>query len=192
MKSPYNGKFRVTQIYKGKNHKGIDLVGVDSKNLYAREDMKIEVAGWDNHPTGGMGHYVRGRGKSSNKLYYFAHLSECYVNVGQIVKDGECIGLEGSTGHSTGSHCHYEIRETTSNTSFIDVSIFSGIPNKEGLFMQDTKETITDTTITIGNTVVKAIIIDGVTYAPIRQIINTIKTELEVTWNKTDGAKVDL
>ncbi len=41
---------------------------------------------------------------------YYAHLSKLYVNPGQEVAAGECVGLGGNTGHSHGSHLHFETR----------------------------------------------------------------------------------
>ena len=41
---------------------------------------------------------------------YFGHLSQINVATGQKLKPGDLIGVEGSTGHSTGSHLHWEIR----------------------------------------------------------------------------------
>ena len=112
MNSPYEGKFKVTQIFKGKNHKGLDLVGIGSKSIFSTASGIIEFVGWDTHPTGGMGLYIRIRSAENSWRYYFAHLSEVYVKIGQSVKRGDLIGVEGSTGHSTGSHLHYEIRRT--------------------------------------------------------------------------------
>lgn len=37
-------------------------------------------------------------------------MSKVLVHTGEVVKRGETIGLVGSTGHSTGNHCHYEVR----------------------------------------------------------------------------------
>lgn len=143
MNGPYKGKFKVTQIYKGPDHKGMDLVGLDSKDLYATEDMVIEAARRDVDPNDpnnkkyGMGNYVRGKGKKSGLYYYFAHLSRIIVKAGQEVKRGAKVGREGSTGHSTGSHCHYEVRSRPDNTTYLDVSQISGIPNELGTYEQE-------------------------------------------------------
>ena len=42
MNSPYNGKFRVTQQYKGSTHDGLDLVGVDSKEVHSTVNGVVE------------------------------------------------------------------------------------------------------------------------------------------------------
>jgi len=54
--------------------------------------------------------------------------------------------------------------------------------------MPDIKETV----VTIGSTVVKAKLIDGVTYTPLRETIEAIKSELDVTWDKAKGAGIKL
>lgn len=142
MNSPLYGKFRVSQRYKGVSHKGIDLVGVDSKEIHSTVDGLVEAARWDVksgtagiNANYGMGQYVRIRGDDTNYLYYFAHISALLVSAGQRVKKGDVIGIEGSTGHSTGSHVHYEIRRTTRNTTFLNVSKISGIPNVLGTYV---------------------------------------------------------
>lgn len=144
MNSPLHGKFRVTQIYKGESHKGIDLVGVDSKEIHSTVDGLVEAARWDvkSGTAGidenyGMGLYVRIKGDDTNYRYYFAHMSELLVSTGQSVKKGDIIGIEGSTGNTTGPHVHYEIRRTTSSTTFQNVSALSGIPNELGSYVQE-------------------------------------------------------
>lgn len=137
MVSPYKGDFKVTQIFKGKNHKGIDLVGISSKNIYVPEDSDIVVdfVGVDIHPTGGMGLYIRGKRTKDGLYSYFAHLSKTVVEVDHLIRAGELLGVEGSTGHSTGSHLHYEIRKRAGdNMSFVDIASFCGIPNKLGTY----------------------------------------------------------
>ncbi len=146
MKSPYKGKFKVTQIFKGENHKGLDLVGLDSKNIYSPVSGVVEAAGRDVNPRDpndtayGMGLRIRIRDEKTGLLHYFAHLSKMLVQPGQRVKKGDLIGIEGNTGHSTGSHTHYEIRARVDNTTFQDVSLLSGIPNKLGVYEMVGKE----------------------------------------------------
>lgn len=190
MISPYKSKFKVSQIYKGAKHKGLDLVGLDDKTIYSTVTGVVEAARHDNHPTGGMGLYIRIRGDGTNYRFYFAHLSKVYVKQGQRVKVGEKIGVEGSTGHSTGSHLHYEVRREPNNTTYMDVSKISGIPNKLGVYNLPEKNK--DIVITIGHAIVKAKLIDGVTYAPLRETIEAIKSQLDVTWDKAKGAGVKL
>lgn len=52
---------------------------------------------------------------------YFGHLSKINVAVGQKLKPGDLIGVEGSTGHSTGSHLHWEIRINDISTGYVSV-----------------------------------------------------------------------
>lgn len=142
MNVPYRGRFKVTQIYKGSTHKGLDLVGLDDKTIFSPVIGVIEAVRWDTHPTGGMGLYVRIREEKNDRRHYLAHLSEVYVKEGDLALVGTKIGKEGNTGNSFGSHCHYEIRRTTNNTTFLDVSVISGIPNELGTYRSEslTKE----------------------------------------------------
>ena len=192
LKSPYKGKFKVTQIYKEARHKGLDLVGLDDKSIYSTVTGTVEAARWDTHPTGGMGQYIRIKEDGTNRRFYFAHLSDVSVREGQRVQVGEKIGIEGSTGHSTGIHLHYEIRIEPNNITFLDVAKISGIPNKLGTYEQEEDLKIEDTVVTIGSSVVKAKLINGVTYTPLRETIEAIKSQLDVTWDKAKGAGVEL
>lgn len=136
MNSPYNGKFRVSQQYKGSVHDGLDLVGVDSKEIHSTVNGVVERAGWENpnNHSQGFGQYVRIKQDGSEDRYYFGHLSEVKVSVGQHVNITDVIGIEGSTGKSTGSHCHYCIRTNASHAQVKDVCAISGIPNALGTY----------------------------------------------------------
>ena len=139
MNSPYKGKFRVSQQYKGSAHDGLDLVGVDSKNIYSTVNGTVEYAGWEsavNHKKG-FGQYVRIKQSGSADRYYFGHLSSIAVKRGQAVTVGTLLGVEGSTGHSTGSHCHYCARGNSSKSQIRDICQISGIPNKIGAYTDD-------------------------------------------------------
>lgn len=136
MNSPYKGKFRVSQQFKGSDHDGLDLVGVDSTCLYSTVDGTVERAGWENpsdHKQG-FGLYVRIKQTGTADRYYFGHMSELNVNLGDTVKAGQKIGLQGSTGNSTGPHCHYCVRADASKAKIKDVSLISGIPNEIGTY----------------------------------------------------------
>lgn len=132
MNSPYNGKFRVSQQFKGTAHQGLDLVGVDSKTIHATVAGTVEIAG--NNDPNGFGIYVRIKADGTGYRYYYGHMSRTLVNVGDHVTIGQAIGIEGSTGRSTGSHCHYEVRKTLDHGSYLNVSTISGIPNALGTY----------------------------------------------------------
>ena len=135
MNSPYNGDFKVTQEYKGADHDGLDLVGVDSKSIHSTINGVVEYASWENpnNHSQGFGQYVKIIDNVTGYGFYYGHLSKISVKVGQSVKIGYVIGTEGNTGYSTGSHCHYCIRKNGKGTH-INVSDFSGIPNKLGTY----------------------------------------------------------
>ena len=143
MNSPYKGKFRVSQEYKGSAHDGLDLVGVDSKNIYSTVDGIVEYAGWEsslNHKKG-FGQYVRIKQNNSVDRYYFGHLSKINVKKGQKVAVGTLLGIEGNTGYSFGSHCHYCIRGNASKSQIKNVCEISGIKNAIGTYTDiDEKE----------------------------------------------------
>lgn len=132
MNAPYEGKFKITQTYKGAAHDGLDLVGIDSKEIHATANGKIVFAGWENaqNHKQGFGQYVVIL--SNGRYYHYGHLSEIRVKVGDAVKMTQVIGVEGSTGNSTGSHCHYCVRTSMSPGSHLDINSISGIPNVLG------------------------------------------------------------
>ncbi len=136
MKSPYKSKFKVTQIYKGLAHDGLDLVGLDSKEIHSTVNGTVERAGWENplNKNQGFGLYVRIKQQGSSDRYYFGHLSRINVKLGQTIKVGDVIGTEGSTGKSTGSHCHYCARTDASKLKPLNIPKISGIPNKLGTY----------------------------------------------------------
>ena len=136
MNSPYNGKFKVSQQFKGTAHDGLDLVGIDSKEVHSTVNGTVEKAGWENanNKAQGFGLYVRIKKQNSVDKYYYGHLSEVKVKTGQKVKIGDVIGIEGSTGNSTGSHCHYCARGNGLKTQIRDICEISGIPNKLGVY----------------------------------------------------------
>ena len=137
MNSPYMGKFQISQAFKGAAHDGLDLVGIDSKEIHATATGEVVFAGWENpsNHSQGFGQYVVIL--SGGRYYHYGHLSEIMVSVGQQVRCTDVIGIEGSTGRSTGSHCHYCVRTSMSPGTALDVCAISGIPNNEGGIYDD-------------------------------------------------------
>ena len=155
MLSPYKGKFRVSQCYKGSAHDGLDLVGVDSKKIYSTVNGVVEYAGFENplNIRQGFGRYVRIKQNNSAERYYYGHLSSINVKKGQSVKTGDLLGVEGSTGYSTGSHCHYCVRTNASKKQIKNVCEISGIPNKIGTYTDLSKVAVKYYPKYSGNTV---------------------------------------
>lgn len=135
MNSPYMGDFQVTQQFKGADHDGLDLVGLHDKEVHSTVNGTVRYAGWENsnNHKQGFGLYVCIRGEDGN-YYYFGHLSEKKVNTGDKVKVTDVVGIEGDTGYSFGSHCHYCVRKNYAKGNFLDVSEISGIPNELGVY----------------------------------------------------------
>ena len=87
-------------------HAGIDLAGPSGTPIHATADGVVSTAGYN---SGGYGNLVKidhGRGIETR----YGHLSVMAVTPGQRVTRGQVIGRMGSTGRSTGSHLHYEVR----------------------------------------------------------------------------------
>ena len=87
-------------------HTGIDIAKELGSSVNASLDGKVIKAGYNN---GGYGNLIVIEHGNNMKTYY-AHLSEIYVNVGDMVKKDDIIGAIGSTGNSTGPHLHFELR----------------------------------------------------------------------------------
>jgi len=89
------------------NHKGTDIgrVGYTSE-IYAAKSGTVIISTYSSS----YGNYVVISHGSGNTTLY-GHMSKRKVNVGQRVKQGDVIGITGSTGNSTGPHLHFEITE---------------------------------------------------------------------------------
>ena len=87
-------------------HAGIDLAGPVGTPIYATADGVVSASGYN---SGGYGNLIKidhGRGIETR----YGHLSSIMVSPGQRIARGQQIGRMGSTGRSTGSHLHYEVR----------------------------------------------------------------------------------
>lgn len=89
----------------GQHHPGVDLVASTGTPIFSATDGRVIIAG----PYFGYGNLVMVRTSSGQRVLY-AHQSRILVRRGQRVAAGELIGRVGSTGYSTGSHLHFEVR----------------------------------------------------------------------------------
>lgn len=87
-------------------HTGVDIAGARGTPIRAAGDGVVVEAGWD---SGGYGILVKiNHGNGYQSLY--GHNSKVAVKVGQRVQRGDTIAYMGSTGRSTGTHSHFEVR----------------------------------------------------------------------------------
>ncbi len=100
--------YRIDPVYKTiKMHAGLDFAAPQGTPIYATADGVVKTAG---QSSGGYGnHVVINHGFGYETLY--GHMVRIKARNGQRVKRGEVIGYVGSTGKSTGPHCHYEVHK---------------------------------------------------------------------------------
>lgn len=102
--------YRYCSRWYGGRHRGVDICAPAGTPIYASAGGTVTKAGYNKAGAGtGYGYSViinHGGGYSS----VYAHCLSLTVSAGQTVKQGQLIGYVGSTGRSTGNHCHFEIR----------------------------------------------------------------------------------
>lgn len=140
MLCPFYGRFKVTsprgyRILNGKReyHGGLDLVALDSSAVYSISDGTVEPTPYE---TNGFGWYVRVRLDNGNRIYY-GHLADKPLVSSGRIKAGTLLGYMGSTGNSTGAHTHLELRGRGYDKTSLDISEYTGIPNKIGVYYSD-------------------------------------------------------
>ena len=87
------------------NHKGIDIAVPRGTPIYAADGGTVTYAGW----MGGYGYLVQ-IDHGNGYVTRYGHNSSLTVSVGAKVYKGQQIARAGSTGNSTGNHCHFEVR----------------------------------------------------------------------------------
>ncbi|HEX8504321.1 MAG TPA: M23 family metallopeptidase [Hymenobacter sp.] len=87
-------------------HYGMDLDLETGDSVKSAYDGVVRISAWDG---GGYGNYVLVRHYNGLETIY-GHMSKTLVTVGTFVKAGQLLGYGGSTGRSTGSHLHFEVR----------------------------------------------------------------------------------
>lgn len=100
--------YRIDPVYKTtKMHAGLDFSAPQGTPIYATADGTITTSG--NTGNGYGNHVIINHGFGYETLY--GHMVRVKARNGQAVKRGEVIGWVGSTGKSTGPHCHYEVHK---------------------------------------------------------------------------------
>lgn len=118
----------------GRMHKGIDIDLNRGDKVCAAFAGKVRVA----KRQGGFGNVVILMHLNGLETVY-AHLSKLKVKTGDVVESGQVIGLGGNTGHSRGTHLHFEIR-------------YKGHPLNPGAIVSFTENKLLYSTITLRNT----------------------------------------
>lgn len=130
----YSGEYKITSWFGPRDldngdkrpHKGIDCVGLTSKNVIAPTNGRIitsQIITDKSNLTWEWGNYVKMDDLNGYYLF-FCHLSKRLVTAGQTVTKGQLIGVEGQTGYSFGSHLHFEVRRKKDNVSINPLDYF--------------------------------------------------------------------
>ena len=102
---PISGGYRTQGLH---GHNAVDLANTIGTPIMAAASGEVIISrsgGWN----GGYGSYIVISHNNGTQTLY-AHLSKNIAQVGDDVAKGQTIGLMGSTGESTGSHLHFEVR----------------------------------------------------------------------------------
>lgn len=150
---PYKGSFRITSGYgyridpltgeSGTWHGGLDLVGEDKYVISVSSGMVIRsrIVLDESDRTSEWGSYIAVQADSGEVIYY-CHLAERLVESGERISAGQIIGIEGSTGKSTGSHLHFEVRRDGNQ---VNAAEYLGIPNTAGyVYVPEVEENVGD------------------------------------------------
>ena len=100
-------------------HTGIDLVGNTGSKVLSVKNGEITWAGWKN--SYGNCVEIKHTGEDGKIFYtFYAHMRDnsICVSKGQTVVEGQVIGVQGSTGNSTGDHLHFEVRTNSGSNRY--------------------------------------------------------------------------
>lgn len=126
-----------------RNHRGIDLATYSSAGtnvpLYSMCDGFVYYVGYD---SGGYGNYIIMKDGTTGMGFLYGHLRDYpSLNVGDTVQIGQQVGIEGTTGSSSGIHLHLEMQDISQHEwqyqapkeVYTNPADFMGIPNVEGI-----------------------------------------------------------
>lgn len=116
---PVNGGYVSDPFMSDRNHKGMDIAADGGTDIYASDSGTVIEAGWND---GGYGNFVV-IDHENGYITLYGHASEVYVESGQRVSAGDVIAAVGTTGDSTGNHCHFEV---ICNGNYLNPSLFIG------------------------------------------------------------------
>lgn len=183
----------ITQLYGRKNpayskgyHTGIDYAarGQD-KSIYSVTDGQVIRAKFAPGAKGadpkGWGNYIIVRHDGHDLIY--AHLASVAVTQGMTVTAGERLGIQGSTGNSTGPHLHFEVRkgDWQLKQDVDPMAYLQALGQDRGIKIRlhcrcgDLLDTM------------DGVLVDGKAYGPVRPMME--RYGHSVTW---DGTKVDI
>lgn len=124
------GEVRTSSI-----HRGLDIATSIPASIYSVSAGTVYYKGFD---SSGYGHYIIIKNSNDDKGFLYAHMASASpLNVGQAVRVGEYIGLEGTSGSSTGVHLHIEYQVmingewtySSSLSDYLNPAVFMGITN---------------------------------------------------------------
>ena len=110
---PLPGRYNLSSLYgsrkhpvtgKANNHTGIDVPAPSGTSILACKSGVVTTSTYNNS----YGNYVVVSHSDGTSTLY-AHMSRRNASKGQTVSQGQVIGYVGSTGNSTGNHCHFEM-----------------------------------------------------------------------------------
>jgi len=100
-------------------HRAVDIANHSNPPIVAAQGGTVTSAGWNG---GGYGNYVViNHGNGYSTLYAHMVTGSIVVQPGQVVRQGQKIGTMGSTGRSTGTHLHFEIKGPNGNLDPLSV-----------------------------------------------------------------------
>lgn len=106
---------------RAESHSGYDIPASYGANIVAAEAGKVTYSGWMN----GYGYTIMiDHGNGLTTLY--GHNSSLVASKGQVVSRGQTVAKCGSTGWSTGNHCHFSVLK---NGSYVNPEPYLGVKN---------------------------------------------------------------